>query len=65
MRVLVPGGSGYIGAHVCRLLRDRGDDVVVVDDFVTGIRDRVAEFPQLELSLAAPAPLKLTAPTAQ
>ncbi|BAU33298.1 UDP-glucose 4-epimerase GalE [Microcella alkaliphila] len=54
MRVLVTGGSGYIGAHVCRLLRDRGDTVVVVDDFVTGIRERVAEFAQLELSLAAP-----------
>lgn len=54
MRVLVTGGSGYIGAHVCRLLRDRGDTVVVVDDFVTGIRERVAEFPQLELSLASP-----------
>ena len=48
------GGSGYIGAHVCRLLRDRGDTVVVVDDFVTGIRERVAEFAQLELSLAEP-----------
>ncbi|RZT60700.1 UDP-glucose 4-epimerase [Microcella alkaliphila] len=54
MRILVTGGSGYIGAHVCRLLRDRGDHVVVVDDFVTGIRDRVAEFAQLELSLAEP-----------
>lgn len=54
MRVLVTGGSGYIGAHVCRLLRDRGDTVVVVDDFVTGIRERVAECAQLELSLASP-----------
>lgn len=52
MRVLVTGGSGYIGSHVARLLRDRGDQVVVVDDFVTGIRERVAEFPQLELALA-------------
>jgi UDP-glucose 4-epimerase len=54
MRVLVTGGSGFIGAHVCRLLRDKGDHVVVVDDFVTGVRERVAEFPQLELALAAP-----------
>ncbi len=54
MRVLVTGGSGYVGAHVCRLMRDRGDTVVVVDDFVTGIRERVAEFAQLELTLASP-----------
>lgn len=52
MRVLVTGGSGFIGSHVCRLLRDRGDEVVVVDDFATGKRERVEEFPQLELNLA-------------
>lgn len=33
MRVLITGGAGFIGAHVGHALRERGDTVVVVDDF--------------------------------
>lgn len=32
-RVLVTGGSGYIGSHTCVALIERGHDVVVVDDY--------------------------------
>lgn len=52
MRVLVTGGSGYIGSHICRLLVDRGDEPVIVDDFVHGSRHRIVGMPQHELSLA-------------
>ena len=41
MRVLVTGGAGYIGAHAVAALRERGDDVVVVDDLSTGRADRI------------------------
>jgi UDP-glucuronate decarboxylase len=41
MRVLVTGGAGFIGSHLCeRLLRD-GHDVVCVDNFFTGRRQNV------------------------
>ncbi|EPR77588.1 UDP-glucose 4-epimerase [Leifsonia rubra CMS 76R] len=53
MRVLVTGGTGYIGAHTARLLEARGDHVVVVDDVVTGNRARIPGIPLFEVNLAA------------
>lgn len=36
MRVLVTGGAGFIGSHLCEALTDRGYDVTAVDDLSTG-----------------------------
>lgn len=36
MRVLVTGGAGFLGSHLCEALVARGDDVVAVDDLSTG-----------------------------
>ncbi|MBD8066432.1 UDP-glucose 4-epimerase GalE [Devosia sp. PTR5] len=36
MAVLVTGGAGYIGSHMVLALTDRGEDVVVLDNLVTG-----------------------------
>lgn len=35
-RIVVTGGAGFLGAHLCRVLLDRGDQVVVIDNLVTG-----------------------------
>ena len=40
---LVTGGAGYIGAHVVKALRERGEPVVVLDDLTTGKADRVGD----------------------
>jgi UDP-glucose 4-epimerase len=52
MRVLVTGGAGYIGAHVVRVLRERGDEVLIVDDLVTGIPERNDGVELVEMNLA-------------
>ena len=37
-RVLVTGGAGFIGSHLCERLLARGDEVLCVDNFYTGAR---------------------------
>jgi UDP-glucuronate decarboxylase len=41
-RVLVTGGAGFIGSHLCERLVASGDDVLCVDNFFTGRRANVA-----------------------
>src|SRR4051812_40407052 len=36
MRVVVAGGAGFLGSHLCRALLARGDEVVCLDNLVTG-----------------------------
>jgi UDP-glucuronate decarboxylase len=40
-RVLVTGGAGFIGSHLCERLLERGDEVLCVDNFYTGSRHNV------------------------
>jgi dTDP-glucose 4,6-dehydratase len=42
MRVLVSGGAGFIGSHLVERLLGRGDDVVAVDNLLTGRADNLA-----------------------
>jgi UDP-glucuronate decarboxylase len=40
-RVLVTGGAGFIGSHLCEALLQRGHDVLCVDNFFTGSKDNI------------------------
>jgi UDP-glucuronate decarboxylase len=40
-RVLVTGGAGFLGSHLCDRLIARGDDVLCVDNFYTGSRRNI------------------------
>jgi dTDP-glucose 4,6-dehydratase len=42
MRVLITGGAGFIGSHLCQFLLERGGQVVCMDNFITGSPDNVA-----------------------
>ena len=42
MRIVVSGGAGFLGSHLCRALLDRGDEVVCIDNLVTGREGNVA-----------------------
>ncbi len=42
-RVLVTGGAGFLGSHLCERLIARGDDVLCVDNYFTGRKDNVAQ----------------------
>jgi len=51
MKLLVVGGAGYIGAHMCKLLSQHGHQLVVLDSLVTGHRAAIrgGEFVQASL----------------
>ena len=41
-RVLVTGGAGFVGSHLCERLLEAGNEVLCVDNFYTGTRSNVA-----------------------
>jgi UDP-glucuronate decarboxylase len=50
-RVLVTGGAGFIGSHLCERLLAQGHSVLCVDNYFTGTRDNIAHLlphPQFE-----------------
>ena len=44
MKVLVTGGAGFLGSHLCERLLSRGDDVICLDNFFTGSKDNIEAF---------------------
>jgi len=52
MRVLVTGGAGFLGSHLCDRLVAAGDDVICLDNLFTGRKSNIAHLlghPQFEL----------------
>ena len=51
-RILVTGGAGFLGSHLCDRLVERGHDVLCVDNFFTGRKSNIAHLlghPRFEL----------------
>lgn len=49
MRVLITGGSGFVGSHLADRLLARNDTVLAIDNFSTGRRDNLKPHPKLEV----------------
>lgn len=49
MKVLITGGAGFLGSHIADRLLERGDEVLVIDNYATGRRDNLT--PQSKLTI--------------
>ncbi len=43
-KVLVTGGAGFLGSHLCERLLERGDQIICLDNFYTGSKDNLQTF---------------------
>src|SRR5450756_3057611 len=51
-RILITGGAGFLGSHLCERLLSEGNDIVCLDNFYTGNKDNVSHLlrnPHFEL----------------
>lgn len=51
-KILITGGAGFIGSHLCRRFLSDGHEVVCIDNFISGSRENISELlsnPKFEL----------------
>jgi UDP-glucuronate decarboxylase len=51
-RILVTGGAGFLGSHLCEALLERDEDILCIDNFFSGSKDNIRQlfaFPYFEL----------------
>lgn len=64
MRLLITGGAGFIGSHLCSRFIKEGNEVICLDNFITGSRDNLAHlfddpaFSLIEHNIAEPIELE-------
>lgn len=42
-KILVTGGAGFIGSHLCKILLDQGNHVLCVDNYFTGRKENISQ----------------------
>jgi len=48
MKILVTGGAGFIGSHLCDALIQRGDDVTVIDNLLLGKMENISHLSEVK-----------------
>jgi len=43
MKILITGGAGFIGSHLCKKLLEDGEDVICLDNFFTGSKENILD----------------------
>ena len=43
-RILITGGAGFIGSHLCKRLLDEGNDIICADNLFTGSKENIRPF---------------------
>ena len=43
MRILVTGGCGFIGSHLCRRLLGEGNEIICLDNLYTGSKENIKD----------------------
>jgi UDP-glucuronate decarboxylase len=43
-KVLVTGGAGFLGSHLCKILLEKGHEVICLDNFSTGFKENIESF---------------------
>jgi nucleoside-diphosphate-sugar epimerase len=43
MNILITGGAGFIGSHLCKTFLEKGESVICVDNFITGSKDNIKD----------------------
>ncbi len=41
-KILITGGAGFIGSHLCKKLLDEGNDVLCIDNYFTGCKENIS-----------------------
>ncbi len=44
MKILVTGGAGFLGSHLCKFLLEKGHEVICLDNFFTGKKRNIKDF---------------------
>lgn len=45
-RILISGGAGFIGSHLCERLLKEGNDVICIDNYFTGHKSNIRHLPK-------------------
>ena len=42
-KILITGGAGFIGSHLCKRLIEQGNDVICIDNYFTGTKENISD----------------------